>query len=249
MKFIKLFNEQTEFDAAKGTLYNPNVSYIKGNGGVYSLGYTYVDFGLPSGTLWAKCNIGAEKETDYGFYFQWGDVKNKSNAECSWATYKHCNGSLNSMNKYCTNSGYGTVDNKRTLESADDAATQIMGDEWRMPTKADFQELINKTNHEWVKNFNESGVNGIKFISTADTNKYIFIPAAGIISHSDGSSSDNQGLLAQGVICTVWSSSLNESEPDKACEMRSDNGARISVSSNDRCRGAVVRGVTKRQDA
>ena len=187
MKFIKLFNEQTEFDAAKGTLYNPNVSYIKGNGGVYSLGYTYVDFGLPSGTLWAKCNIGAEKETDYGFYFQWGDIKNKSNAECSLATYKHCNGSLNSMNKYCTNSGYGTVDNKTTLESADDAATQIMGDEWRMPTKADFQELINKTDHKWVENFNESGVNGIKFISKTDTNKYIFIPAAGFID----SSSDN----------------------------------------------------------
>lgn len=245
MKFIKLFNEQTEFDAAKGTLYNPNMSYIKGNGGVYSLGYTYVDFGLPSGTLWAKCNIGAEKETDYGFYFQWGDIKNKSNAECSLATYKHCNGSLNSMNKYCTNSGYGTVDNKTTLESADDAATQIMGDEWRMPTKTECQELIDNTKHEWVNNYNESGVNGIKFISKTDTNKYIFIPAAGFID----SSSDNQGPLAQGAYVTVWSSSLYESEPDQACDMRTDNGARISVSPNNRYRGAVVRGVTKRQDA
>ena len=247
MKFIKLFNEQTEFDAAKGTLYNPNVSYIKGNGGVYSLGYTYVDFGLPSGTLWAKCNIGAEKETDYGFYFQWGDVKNKSNAECSWATYKHCSkGTFNSLTKYNNSTSYGeNPDNIKTLKPVDDAATQIMGDEWRMPTKAECQELIDNTNHEWAENFNESGVNGIKFISKADTNKYIFIPAAGFID----SSSDNQGLLAQGIICTVWSSSLDESKPDNACEMRSDNGARISVSSNDRCRGAVVRGVTKRQDA
>ena len=245
MKFIKLFNEQTEFDAAKGTLYNPNVSYIKGNGGVYSLGYTYVDLGLTSGTLWAKCNVGAEKETDYGFYFQWGDIKNKSNAECSLATYKHCNGSLNSMNKYCTNSGYGTVDNKRTLESADDAATQIMGDEWRMPTKTECQELIDNTKHEWVNNYNESGVNGIKFTSKTDTNKYIFIPAAGFIDSPSG----NQGPLAQGAYVTVWSSSLYESEPDQACDMRTDNGARISVSPNNRYRGAVVRGVTKRQDA
>ena len=247
MKFIKLFNEQTEFDAAKGTLYNPNVSYIKGNGGVYSLGYTYVDFGLPRGTLWAKCNVGAEKETDYGFYFQWGDIKNKSNAECSWKTYKHCSdGTFNSLTKYNTESSYGkNPDNIKTLKSEDDAATQIMGDEWRMPTKAECQELIDNTNHEWAENFNESGVNGIKFISKTDESKYIFIPAAGFID----SSSDNQGLLAQGVICTVWSSSLDESKSDNACEMRSDNGARISVSSNDRFRGAVVRGVTKRQDA
>ena len=246
MKFIKLFNEQTEFDAAKGTLYNPNVSYIKGNGGVYSLGYTYVDFGLPSGTLWAKCNIGAEKETDYGFYFQWGDVKNKSNAECSWTTYKHCEGTFNSLKKYNNNSSYGAnPDNIKTLKPVDDAATQIMGDEWRMPTKADFQELINKTDHEWVKNFNESGVNGIKLTSKTDTNKYIFIPAAGFIDSSSG----NQGPLAQGINVTVWSSSLDESEPDKACDLRTDDGARISVSSNNRFRGIVVRGVTKRQDA
>lgn len=247
MKFIKLFNEQTEFDAAKGTLYNPNVSYIKGNGGVYSLGYTYVDFGLPSGTLWAKCNVGAEKETDYGFYFQWGDIKNKSNAECSWKTYKHCSdGTFNSLTKYNTESSYGkNPDNIKTLKSEDDAATQIMGDEWRMPTKVECQELIDNTNHEWAENFNESGVNGIKFISKTDINKYIFIPAAGFIDSSSG----NQGPLVQGVAVTVWSSSLDESEPDNACDMRSENSARISVSPNYRYRGAVVRGVTKRQDA
>ena len=246
MKFIKLFNEQTEFDAAKGTLYNPNVSYIKGNGGVYSLGYTYVDLGLPNGTLWAKCNVGAEKETDYGFYFQWGDIKNKSNAECSWSTYKYCEGTFNSLKKYNNNSSYGkNPDNIDTLKPVDDAATQIMGDEWRMPTKTECQELIDNTKHEWVNNYNESGVNGIKFISKTDTNKYIFIPAAGFID----SSSDNQGPLAQGAYVTVWSSSLYESEPDQACDMRTDNGARISVSPNYRYRGAVVRGVTKRQDA
>ena len=246
MKFIKLFNEQTEFDAAKGTLYNPNVSYIKGNGGVYSLGYTYVDFGLPSRTLWAKCNVGAEKETDYGFYFQWGDIKNKSNAECSWTTYKHCDSTFNSLKKYNNNSSYGAnPDNIKTLKPVDDAATQIMGDEWRMPTKADFQELIDNTDHEWVENFNESGVNGIKLTSKADTSKYIFIPAAGFID----SSSCNGGPLTQGAYVTVWSSSLYESEPDQACDMRTDNGARISVSPNNRYRGAVVRGVTKRQDA
>ena len=237
MKFIKLFNEQTEFDAAKGTLYNPNVSYIKGNGGVYSLGYTYVDFGLPSGTLWAKCNVGAEKETDYGFYFQWGDVKNKSNAECSWATYKHCSkGTFNSLTKYNNSTSYGeNPDNIKTLKPVDDAATQIMGDEWRMPTKVECQELIDNTKHEWAENFNESGVNGIKFISKTDTNKYIFIPAAG--------SRDGSSFIHQGSYGDVWSSSLIVEDPNKANIMDFDS-IYLSISMiNGRYYGHSVRGV------
>ena len=231
MKFIKLFNEQTEFDAAKGTLYNPNVSYIKGNGGVYSLGYTYVDLGLTSRTLWAKCNVGAEKETDYGFYFQWGDIKNKSNAKCSWKTYKHCgDGTFNSLTKY------NTADGKTTLEPIDDAATQIMGDEWRMPTRDEFQELLDETTDEWTT---INGVNGRKF--TGSNGKYIFIPAAGFY--------DNSSLLVEGSMGTIWSSSLDESKPYYACELRFNDSGFTSLSSNDRYRGAVVRGVTKRQDA
>ena len=244
MKFIKLFNEQTEFDAAKGTLYNPNVSYIKGNGGVYSLGYTYVDLGLTSGTLWAKCNVGAEKETDYGFYFQWGDIKNKSNAECSWTTYKYCNGSLNSMNKYCTDNSYGpVVDNKTTLESADDAATQIMGDEWRMPTKADFQELVNNTTIKWFDDFNGSGVKGCTFTSTKDTSKYIFIPASGVRR--------KDGFTAQNSIAFVWSSSLVVDYSINAyyLSFASNTPSPNDYGDNVRSVGLTVRGVTKRQDA
>lgn len=239
MKFIKLFNEQTEFDAAKGTLYNPNVSYIKGNGGVYSLGYTYVDLGLTSGTLWAKCNVGAEKETDYGFYFQWGDIKNKSNAECSWATYKHCEGTFNSLKKYNNNSSYGAnPDNIEILESADDAATQIMGDEWRMPTKDEFQELMDETTNEWIENYNGSGINGRKFTSKADTSKYIFIPASGYRSGSDFSFIDTLSF--------VWTSSLDNARPDIAWKYSGN-----SVDNDDMTRdlGMAVRGVTKRQDA
>ena len=88
--------------------------------------YEYVDLGLPSGLKWAKCNVGAKTETGYGYCFQWGDIEDKSKSDCSWRTYEHCNGTYNTLTKYCTNSSYGTVDNITTLESVDDAATQIM---------------------------------------------------------------------------------------------------------------------------
>ena len=52
--------------------------------------YEYVDLGLPSGLKWATMNVGATHGTDYGYYFQWGDVEDKSNSDCSWKTYKHC---------------------------------------------------------------------------------------------------------------------------------------------------------------
>ena len=62
--------------------------------------YEYVDLGLPSGLKWAKSNVGAEKETDYGDYFQWGDIENKSNTDCSWESYKY--GDDLNLSKYNT---------------------------------------------------------------------------------------------------------------------------------------------------
>ena len=83
-------------------------------------GHEYVDLGLPSGLLWATCNVGATKPEEYGDYFAWGETEPKSTY--NWSTYKYCNGSSTSLTNYCTNSSYGTVDNKTILEAADDAA-------------------------------------------------------------------------------------------------------------------------------
>ena len=173
----------------------------------------YVDLGLPSGILWAKCNIGATTETDYGVYFQWGDISGISGSLLGkysdklydWTHYKYCNGSYTTLTKYCTKSSYGTVDNKTTLESVDDAASQIMGSDWRMPTKDEFQELLRGTTKEWITNYNGTGVNGRKFTSKADTSKYIFIPAAG--------SCDDGSVYNVGYNSYVWSSSLYASNP------------------------------------
>ena len=140
----------------------------------------YVDLGLESGTLWAKCTIGATSETDYGIYFRWGETNGISGSllgkysdeNYSWASYTHCNGSNTTMTKYCTDSSYGTVDNKTTLEPVDDAATQIMGGNWRMPTAAEYQTLYNETLWVWcpggnvgIKKTDESGNESIEYIA------------------------------------------------------------------------------------
>ena len=237
MKFIKLFKEQTAFDKAKSTLDRPNVSLVKENNNVYLLkkknanGYSYVDLGLPSDTLWATMNVGATSESDYGNYFQWGDTVDKSNADCTWTTYKHCNGSYDTLTKYCTDSEYGTVDNKTTLDPEDDAVRVHMGGDWRIPTGAEFQELINNTTHEWTI-INE--VNGWKFTSKTDTSKYIFIPASGF---REGSSFNGQGSNS-----SVWGSSLSNSGIESALRLFS-NASIIGMDSIIRCIAQPVRGV------
>ena len=94
--------------------------------------HEWVDLGLTSGTLWATCNVGATAPEDYGDYFAWGETEPKE--DYSWSTYKWCNGSYKTQTKYCTNSKYGTVDDKTELEPEDDAAFVNWGSTWRMPT-------------------------------------------------------------------------------------------------------------------
>ena len=200
--------------------------------------YEYVDLGLPSGLKWAKCNVGAETETDYGSYFQWGDTVDKSNSDCSWATYKYCNGNEFSMRKYCVDSEYGifgTVDNKIILDPEDDAARVHMGGDWRMPTEVEVQELMNNTYNEWIEDFNGSGVNGSKFTSKTDESKYIFIPASGGRS---GSSFEDQG--GSGLI---WSSSLNAALPNCAWDLYSDSIFIFTYGNSHRYYGFPVRGI------
>ena len=240
MKYITLFEQQTAFDNAKSTLDKPNMSLVTETGNVYSLSvgggvtYEYVDLGLS--VMWAKCNVGAKNETDYGSYFQWGDIINKTNADCSWSTYKHCNGSSTTLTKYNNNKSFGTEDNKSTLDPEDDAAAQIMGGNWRIPTQTEFQELIDGTVNQWVTDYNGTGVNGWKFTHKTDTSKYIFIPAAG--NCKDGS------VGSVGRSGNVWSSSLVTSSPGDAWFL-GFGSSYCSMVSNYRYYGRSVRGVRK----
>ena len=189
----------------------------------------FVDLGLPSGLKWAKCNVGAKKETAYGYYFQWGDIEDKRKSNCGWTRYKHCKGTKYTLTKYCRYLLHGTVTDKSTLDTEDDAATQIMGGKWRMPTIAEFGELLYNTTKEWIQ---VNGVNGYKF--TASNGNYIFIPAAG--AYLNGSV-DNVGNYGD-----VWSSSLNTSYPCNAWVLHFSTD-KCNIDYNARNYSLSVRGV------
>ena len=204
--------------------------------GTNANGKAYVDLGLTSGTLWATMNVGATSETDYGSYFQWGDTVDKRDADCSWSTYKYGDGF--NFSKYNTglNDIGGTIDNKLTLDLEDDAARANMKGDWRMPSAALMEELIKETKNGWVTNYKSSGINGIKFTSEADPNKYIFIPASGVRAGSSFSNSQN----TDGRIRT---SSLSTPSQFDALVLHFDSDNYIAMSSTGRYYGHSVRGV------
>lgn len=162
----------------------------------------WVDLGLPSGTLWAAWNVGAEKSEDFGLYFAWGETEGyegiTDEKQFSWSDYELCGGSSSTLTKYNNNSSYGTVDNKLVLEQVDDAAYQS-DNTCRMPTKADLEELTANTTSTWET---LNGVNGRRFTSKTNGNS-IFVPAAGICNYGSVDYVGSDGDL--------WSSSLYES--------------------------------------
>ena len=169
----------------------------------------YVDLGLPSGTKWAKMNVGATSETDFGTYFAWGETEgwtseydyDKDNFILT--TYKWCNGSLTTNTKYVTSDkassyGYnGFYDDKTKLDPEDDAATQNWGSDWCMPTETQIRELIDNTDREWAI---INGINICKLMKKTDHDIYIIIPAGG----------NRVGLTFEdlGSLCQCWSSTL-----------------------------------------
>ncbi len=135
----------------------------------------WVDLGLPSGLLWAECNLGATKPEEYGDYYAWGETVTKE--EYDWSTYKYCNGDYNQLTKYCNDPEYGYngfTDHLTTLQPSDDVATQKLGNGARMPTETEWRELIANTTSEWTT---ENGVYGRRL--TASNGKSLFFPAAG----------------------------------------------------------------------
>ena len=147
--------------------------------------HKYVDLGLPSGTLWATCNVGANNPEDYGDYFAWGETTTKSTY--SWSTYKYCrDGNYHKLTKYCDESGYGNngfTDGKRTLDPSDDAATANWGDGWCMPTTDQITELNGKCTWNWTS---RNGKNGYEVIGP--NGNRLFLPAAGYRNGTDRNS-------------------------------------------------------------
>ena len=196
-------------------------------GGEEVITYEYVDLGLS--VKWATMNVGAKTEEDYGHYYMWGSITPNTPDECNWANTPFNNGATSYDTTYF-NSVKDTVIPNKVLAKEYDVAAQIMGGDWRMPTKNECQELYKNTTQSWVT---IKGVNGKKFTSKTDTTKYIFIPAAGYYYNGSVSEVGNNGY--------IWSSTI--SSPYNNARFLKFKATTCSASTTERCYGMPVRGV------
>jgi len=156
-------------------------------------GEEYVDLGLPSGTLWATKNVGASSVEDYGNYYAWGETTTKS--EYSWSTYAYGSSST-SLTKYSTYAVFGCDDELTELETSDDAAVQVMGSAWRMPTRTQAAELLSSCT--WTA-ATQNSVAG--YLATGPNGNSIFLPASG---YKYNSTTNGTGSYAQLWTTTLW---------------------------------------------
>lgn len=187
-----------------------------------------VDLGLS--VKWASFNLGATKPEEFGEYFAWGETEMKDNY--SWSTYKWCNGSYDTLTKYCSNSSYGDngfTDNKTVLDPEDDAASVALGGSWRMATYAEWDELKTKCTWTWTTHNSTHGR-----LVTGPNGNSIFLPVCG-----KGYATI---LFTVGSIGYYWSSSLIKDAPDSAYLMYFVSGG-MSWVNDFRCYGLSVRPV------
>jgi biopolymer transport protein ExbD len=151
-----------------------------------------IDLGLPSGTKWACCNVGASTPEGYGNYYAWGETSPKSVYD--WDTYQYGYYNYDGDYSHLVNIGSDIAG------TGYDAATANWGSPWRMPSQAQIEELLNNTTSTWTT---QNGVNGRKF--TGSNGGTVFLPAAGY--------RDNSGLYRAGSRGNYWSSALTEGYP------------------------------------
>ena len=148
------------------------VSDLQGSIG-QSSGIEWVDLGLPSRRLWAKCNLGAFTETENGDFYMWGSTTPDNNHACNWTNAPFNNGSGTFNSSYFDSFKSEWLDSSNNLKPEFDAAYKATNGIAHIPTDIEWQELINNTTGSSAS---ISGVNGRKFTSKTDASKYIFIP-------------------------------------------------------------------------
>ena len=179
---------------------------------------------------WASFNLGASKETDYGYYLAWGETEEKENY--TWATYKYAKGSGNKLTRYCPKDkqdywgGESLPDNETTLLPSDDAAHQKLGGKWRMPTKEELEALFatrdNPEDYEWaiempmdadgneIRDPHETVVRGWR-ISSLKKGTSIFIPFSGL--HNSYGTSQESSYTGNGKLTAFLSSTVDPETP------------------------------------
>ena len=163
-----------------------------------------IDLGLPSGTKWACCNIGAEKPEGYGGYYAWGETQTKSTYNDD--TYLYCK----------NDSSYQSIGSD-IAGTQYDVAHMKWGGSWMMPSANQQDELISNCTYEWTT---VNGVKGGKFTSKKN-GASIFLPAAG---GRDDSGRDDSGLHNAGSHGYYWSSTRNPSSSNDAYSLRFNSG-------------------------
>ena len=195
-------------------------------------GHDYVDLGLPSGTLWAACNVGSDTPEGYGSYFAWGETAPKEIYD--WKSYRYGRffNERYEFTKYCTDSIFGLngfVDGIAIMEPMDDAALANWDVGWRTPTIDEWDEMFQNTTSIWTT---QNGVNGWRF--TASNGNSIFLPAAGYWWDDVFNGAD---------LGIYWSVSLNEEFPYRAWGFHFNSSSCHLCGSSERCRGQSVRAV------
>ena len=234
MKNLNIFSLISEYDSAKseGVLNVPNVSFVDEDSSVRYLlknipthnGYDYVDLGLPSGLKWATYNLGATSPEEYGLYFAWG--------ETTGYTTEQITSGVRSFTEDEYNAGpAASISAGLTLQQ--DAARVNLGGNWRMPTKDEYQELIDNCNIVWTDNYNGTGVVGSIFTSKVNESS-VFFPAAGYY--------DSSYWMERGADENCWSASLDSSSTAFHLDLFCGNHY---VSGGWRYMGLPVRGVFK----
>ena len=164
-------------------------------------GHEWVDLGLS--VKWAACNVGASSPSEYGMYFAWGEIVEKE--EYTWKSYRfRIRGNSPesaTFSHYNTKKGKGVVDNRTLLLLDDDAAFSNWGGDWRIPTRAEWDELLQKCVLTWTR---KDGVLGALVTSSINGNS-IFLPAAGY--------RQDKRHLDEAALGHYWSSTLNSDSP------------------------------------
>ena len=183
--------------------------------------HEYVDLGLPSGTLWATCNVGATSPEDMGDYFAWGETAPKEIYDME--NYKWYNSANDKLTKYCTD------DYETELHPEDDAAYVNWGPVWRMPTLEQQQELIERCTWQWVE---KNGVYGR--LVTGPNGNTLFLPATDYRSENSPSN--------EGSIGAYWSRTLDSGHPS-GLYFRNFDWKSVYLFSHIRSHGFTVRPV------
>ena len=203
----------------------------------------YVDLGVS--VKWATCNLGASKPEDFGDYYAWGEAepyyvslsdktwKDSKSDGYKWSSYSWCqDGEYTALTKYNTVEKYGPVDNKTALEEADDAARVLLGGSGRIPTDAEWSELIAQCKWEMVT---QNEMPGYRVSSKTNRNS-IFLPAAGYRSGRSFNGDETGGYY--------WSSSLNTDLPNTAWRIFFNSGG-VCRCNLARCVGISIRPVAE----